>query len=358
MSQKEIKAYIDKNLVVPSFINKEYLEKKFNDLETEKKEELNMNHNKIIINKKKLSIIEVDKTKNVENKIYESDDFTKVIKKLSKIKKKVGKFSFRLVENMKNGIFIIESKNMVCYGAYFFMKYNKSKKEIEIISEEGDRLIEFITEYANGNFAYKSYVHRPIYTEDCFYVFDTNKNKTIILKSFGEYEGAYDSEYAPLKNGFAFNNYLCFDRNSAGSYLNIVEGFTLKRYNVDFIGQIQQLISDDKYIYLLSKNDNTSVYIFNIENQKFYSNIFKISVKIKKYEIEEEIEEENENEDEKNEEENKKENEEKNENEDEKKNEEENVKENENEDENEEDKNENILNNKIIKQKKKKCMIF
>ena len=36
---------------------------------------------------------------------------------------------------MKNGIFIIESKDIVSYGAFFFIKYNKSKKDIEIISE-------------------------------------------------------------------------------------------------------------------------------------------------------------------------------------------------------------------------------
>ena len=76
------KDLIDEKLILPSFITKEYLEKKFNDLKEGKEEELNndFNHNKIIIENKRLTIVEVDKEKNLENKIYESDDFTVVIK--------------------------------------------------------------------------------------------------------------------------------------------------------------------------------------------------------------------------------------------------------------------------------------
>ena len=173
------------------------MEEKFNDLEKAQKEELNndFNHNKIIIENKKLTIIEIDRTKKIENKIYESDDFTEVIKKLTKIVIEEDNFKFKLIKNMKNGIFIIESKDMVCYGAFFFIKYNKSKKKIEIIFEEEDRLIEFITEYSNGNFIYKSYIHRPLLTEDSFYVFDIKKNEKHYLISFGEYD-SYSSEFS------------------------------------------------------------------------------------------------------------------------------------------------------------------
>ena len=112
---------IDEKLILPSFITKEYLEEKFNTVKEEQKEELNndFNHNKIIIENKKLSIFEVDKENNLENKIYESDDFTKVIKKLIKIEDNEYKFDINLVKNMKNGIFIIESENIITYGAFF-----------------------------------------------------------------------------------------------------------------------------------------------------------------------------------------------------------------------------------------------
>ena len=255
------------------------MEKKFNDLKEGKKEELSndFNHNKIIIENKKLTIFEVDKTKNLENKIYESDDFTEVIKKLTKIEKKRNNFDINLVKNMKNGIFIIESANMVYYGAFFFIKYNKSNKEIEIISEQKDRKILFITEYSDGNFAYNSYIHRPVYTEDTFYIFNINKNEKYRLRTFGEYDDIFDSKYVSLTNdGFAFNNFFCFNEKNKNSYLNIVEGFNLKRYVINFVGDVRQLISDDKYIYLLSKKADNSVYIFNIENKKFYSKYFQI----------------------------------------------------------------------------------
>ena len=92
------KGIIDKKLILPSFINKEYLEQKFNDLKEGQKEELNndFNPNKIIVENKKLTIFEVDKTKNSENKIYESDDFTEVIKKLTKIEIEEDNFNFDL----------------------------------------------------------------------------------------------------------------------------------------------------------------------------------------------------------------------------------------------------------------------
>ena len=113
----------NKKPILPSYINKEYLEKKYNDLKEDQEEKSNddFNNNKIIIKSKKLSIIEVDKTKNVENKIYESDDFTQVIKKLTKIEKISKNFTFDLIKNMKNGIFIIESEDIVTYGAFFLL---------------------------------------------------------------------------------------------------------------------------------------------------------------------------------------------------------------------------------------------
>ena len=277
------KDIIDKKLILPSFINKNYLEQKFNDLKENKKEELNndFNPNKIIIENKKLTIFEIDTAKNLENKIYESDDFTEVIKKLTKFEIEENNFNFALIKNMKNGIFIIESEDIVIYGAFFFLKCNKSERNIEIISEEENRQIQFITEYSNGNFAYNSYIARPLCTEDTFYVFDVNKNEKCFIKSFNEYDGIYDSKFSSLTNGFAFNNFFCFNENNKNSYLNIVEGINLKRYIINFIGDIRQLISDDKYIYLLSKKTDNSVYIFNIENKKFYSKYFKIWSKIK-----------------------------------------------------------------------------
>ena len=173
------KDIIDEKQILPSFINEKYLKRKFKDSSKVLKEQLSddLNNNKIIVKNKKLTIIEIDKTKKKENKIYESNDFTEVIKKLTKIVIEEDNFKFKLIKNMKNGIFIIESKDIVIYGAFFFIKYNKSKKDIEIISETQNRKIRFITEYSDGNFAYNSYIHRPMCYEDTFYVFDVNKNE-------------------------------------------------------------------------------------------------------------------------------------------------------------------------------------
>ena len=113
-------------------------------------------------------------------------------------------------------------------------------------------------------------------------VFDVNKNEKYVLKIFAEYDGIYKSKFAFLTNGFIFNNFSCFNENYKTSYLNIVEGLHLKTYIINFIGDIKQLVYDDKYIYLLSKND--SVYIFNIENKKFYSKYFKIWNEVKEAE--------------------------------------------------------------------------
>ena len=81
-------------------------------------------------------------------------------------------------------------------------------------------------------------------------------------------------------NGFAFNNKLRNYENDVTNYHYVVDGLKLKRYNINFIGGFKQLISDSKYIYLLSNKTNNSVYILNIENNKFFSKYFKIWSKI------------------------------------------------------------------------------
>ena len=44
-----------------------------------------------------------------------------VIKKLTKIEIEEDNFNFDLIKIMKNGIFIIESKDIVSYGAFFLL---------------------------------------------------------------------------------------------------------------------------------------------------------------------------------------------------------------------------------------------
>ena len=63
-------------------------------------------------------------------------------------------------------------------------------------------------------------------------------------------------------NGFAFNNKLRNYENDVTNYHYVVDGLKLKRYNINFIGGFRQLISDGKYIYLLSNKKNNSVYIY------------------------------------------------------------------------------------------------
>ena len=120
-----------------------------------------------------------------------------------------------------------------------------------------------------------------MFTEDTFYVFNIKKNQKYELKRFGEYDSAFDSKFAFLTNGFAFTNFFGNSENDTTSYLNVVEGFNLKRYVIDFVGDVRQLITDDKYIYLLSKKADNSVYIFNIEKKNFILNISKFGVKLK-----------------------------------------------------------------------------
>lgn len=229
------KEIIDNSLILPSFIDEKYLEQKFNEEKNNEQEEIDkeMIHSKIIIENKKLTIFEVDKTKDIEQKIYESEDFREFIKKLTKIKIEKNDFDFILVKNMKNGIFIIESINIVTYGAFFFLKFNDSTKEIEILSEVKDRKIQFITEYSNGNFAYNCYIHRPVFYEDAFFIYDINKNEKHKLHYYTDYDGIFSSKFAIFTNGFAFTNFMCFNEKNKHRYLNIVEGFDLKKYTID-----------------------------------------------------------------------------------------------------------------------------
>ena len=70
------KDIIDEKQILPSFINEKYLKRKFKDTSKVLKEQLSddLNNNKIIVKNKKLTIIEIDKTKRKENKIYESNE--------------------------------------------------------------------------------------------------------------------------------------------------------------------------------------------------------------------------------------------------------------------------------------------
>lgn len=285
---------IDNSMILPSFINKKYLEKKFNEEKKEQEEiDNNILHKKIINDDIKLTIYEVDKTNNIERKIYESDDFRKVIKKYTKINIEKDDFDIILVEILKNGLFIIESKNIVAYGAFFFIKFNDSTKEIEILAEEKDRKFKLLTEFSNGNFAYNRYIHRPIFTEDSFYIYDIKQNEKHLLHNYGEYDSICISEsdeedaeysinsskYAFFSNGFAFTNYMCFNEDNKHIYLNVVEEFNLQIYTFDFIGlnaYIEKLIYDNNYLYLLKTDDkklitDNRVYIFDIKKKEILS---------------------------------------------------------------------------------------
>ena len=296
---------IDNSMILPSFINKKYLEKKFNEEKSEQGEiDNNILHKKIINDNIKLTIYEVDKTNNIEHKIYESDDFRKVIRKYTKINIEKDDFDIILVEILKIGLFIIESKNIVAYGAFFFIKFNDSTREIEILAEEKDRKFKLLTEFSNGNFAYNRYIHRPIFTEDSFYIYDIKQNEKHLLHNYGEYDSICISEsdeedaeysinsskYAFFSNGFAFTNYMCFNEDNKHIYLNVVEEFNLQIYTFDFVGlnaYIEKLIYDNNYLYLLKTDDkklitDNRVYIFDIKKKKFYPNSIKISYKNEK----------------------------------------------------------------------------
>ena len=196
--------------------------------------------NKIILDKQKLAIIEVDNTTGIENKIYETDDLFQVLGKMTKIKFEK-KDDFKLVKNMNNGIFTIESEKIVTYGAFFFIKFNKSKKAIEIIEEVKDRKIQFIAELPNGNFAYNCYIHRPVYTDDSIYIFDITKNKAHKIKSFGEYDELNLTNIACIPDGFVFANHFFFSKENQHYYIKVVKGFSIKMVDCDSFGEIQEI---------------------------------------------------------------------------------------------------------------------
>ena len=290
-----------------------------------------MLNTKIIVDNKKLAIFEIDKSKNIERKIYESEDFCQVIKQLTKIDleddifrenyfeeeeleeevKKVD-FQFRLVKILKNGMFIIVSENIITYGAYFFIKFNNIKKDIEIIEEEGYSKFEFIKEFSNGNFLYINSFPITLYNAN-YKVFDIEKNESHRLHSYDEYDRL--SEFVYFINGFAFiNNAGSYNCQFSSRYLNVLEGLDFKIYEIDFFGfhiYIRKIIYDDKYLYLFIKDDDDEdkkvgdgvdrVYILNIKKKKFYPNFIKFSneknisvteldnKKIKKYSIKKNI---------------------------------------------------------------------
>ena len=274
---------IDNSMILPSFIDRNYLEKKFNEEKSNKQEEIAKVklQTKIIVDDQKLTIFEVDETKNIEYKIYESDDFRQVIRKLSETYDE-SDFEFYLHTLLKNGIFIIQLDDLSEYGYFFFMKFNKSKNKIEILAEEHCSRMDFILEFPNGNFAYNSYLDRHFMDYNNFYIFDIKKNEKFLTKYRGYSFNNDFSNFAFLSNGFAFSEsfihpYYFYKRHN---YFRIFEGFNYDSYNIDFIGQIKKIIYDDKYFYLLKKNVKNSdnkVFIFNLENKKFYSNYFNIT---------------------------------------------------------------------------------
>ena len=178
---------IDKRLTLPKNINKNYLEKLFNNKNIEKKKnddasDASQADMKIIIDKKKLTIFNVDNTQ----KIYESDDFIQVIKKLSRLNIQEDlDFEIELVKVLKKRMFIIQAKGAHTYGTFFIFKFNEATSEIEIIEETKDRLIFFISQFTNGNFVYNSFVHRPIYTEDSLFYYDIRINEKYLIDRYG-----------------------------------------------------------------------------------------------------------------------------------------------------------------------------
>ena len=102
--------------------------------------------------------------------------------------KKYIEFEIELIKVLKNRIFIIQTEGVHTYGTYFIFKFNEDKNDIEIIEEVKDRYIFFITQFINGNFAYNSFIHRPICIDDSIFYYDIEKKEKHFLKSYGEYD--------------------------------------------------------------------------------------------------------------------------------------------------------------------------
>ena len=134
---------IDNNIVLPSFIDKKYLEQRFNEGKINEIKEIDKNELKyrIKIFYKNLRIYEIDRTKNIEQKIYEYNNFPQFIKLHSKLKHKKEDFSLEVMAIFKSGIFIIQSEDIITYGAFFFMKFNYSKKKLNFKKNMKEKLI-------------------------------------------------------------------------------------------------------------------------------------------------------------------------------------------------------------------------
>ena len=205
MGNKEIKEKmkksdeIDKSLILPNKINKKYLTKIFNIKDLDCLKYITSQADiKIIIDKKKLTIFNVDN----EQKMYESDDFIQIIKNLSKLNIPEDiDFEIELIKVLKNRIFIIQTEGVHTYGTYFIFKFNEATNNIEIIEETKDRLIFFISQFNNGNFVYNSFIHRPIYTEDSLFYYDIRNNEKHLIDRYGEYNYVDFSDIAVLQNG-------------------------------------------------------------------------------------------------------------------------------------------------------------
>ena len=259
------------------------MEQKFNEEKNNEIKEIDncLPKYKIKIDDKKLNIYEFDKIKNIEYKIYEFDDLIKFIKQFSKVKEIKEHAYFKVIKLFKSGIFIIQTRDIATYGAFFFMKFNESKKEIEFLKETINRRIYDIIELPNGYFKYVKYFHSHQFSEDCYYIYDIKNNEMRFLRE--GYEGCeyHWLTYTIFSNGlvytsFEYDDHLDFKMHL---YLNIVQGKDYHKYIIDFIGDIDQIIYDDIYIYLLKqygKGDDNRVYIFNIEKERFYPNFIKI----------------------------------------------------------------------------------
>ena len=230
----------------------------------QKQEDNEVTPYKVIVDKNKLTILELDNTNGVENKVYETNELCEEIKKLSKIRIKKIDVEFELVKNMKNGIFIIKSKQIATYGAFFCIKFNNTTKGIEIIGEDNQRII-FLTELSNGNFAYRCYLRRPLGTYDRLYIFDIQKNEKHYIIGFDdEYTRANWSNFACFPNGLVFSHTSADYQHKAHSYLVIIKGFEKKKENFDCFGKIKSIRYKNRNLYLLNESNKNIFMISKI----------------------------------------------------------------------------------------------
>ena len=120
---------------------------------------------------------------------------------------------------------------MFTYGAYFILKYNIKKNKIEIMTEGEDRDIHLIGQFPNGNFAYISYIHRSLYTNNSFCYFDIIAKKSYFIKSFDEYNDINWNKIILLNDGIGFVDEL-FDKKAV---FYITEKGKIKEYKLDYL---------------------------------------------------------------------------------------------------------------------------